>query len=100
MPTKTKPEWKETGGGNRILRFDDFYVSYNPNPSLNPGMALFAMFGDNTREETALKSDTGPEFFVLNGDFRADYEACDTYEQALAVYQKHKAEHRSQWSMD
>lgn len=88
-------KWKSGGARNEILSGDGYYVSYNGNPG--GGIAMFA--GDDGAE-TALN--VGGNFYILNGDFRAEYEAAfDAGADAmLAVYAKHKAEHRSSWSED
>ena len=84
---------------------EEFYIAYNPNMG---NMGIFA--SDNGQVETSLvkrKSTTlvdtiSDEFFILNGDFREQYENlvdkgfCACYR----FYRDHKKEHGSSWSSD
>jgi len=101
--------WEETGAGNEVLRGEGFFVSYRGSMHEPTGMlgalnALGGVFGLETKsEETALcRPNETAKYLVLNGDFREEYEAAVPKGLAacLAVYEKHKAECRSDWSMD
>jgi hypothetical protein len=104
-------EWKATGSGNLTLAGEGFYISFRgdarkggpENPLLEVTNTLGGIFGINTGEtETALHvrgSDQG--WRILNGDFRAEYEAAyPSLEACIAVYEKHKNDCRSDWSTD
>lgn len=53
-----------------MLEYGDFDISYQPNPNAT-GVKHFA--ADNESDETALIKDG--YFFILNGDFRKQYES-------------------------
>jgi hypothetical protein len=82
--------------GNSILEGDGFHISYNPSTLMD--IPVFA--GDGSGEETALCVDD--KFYILNGDFRKEYEKA--FEKGLAacvkVFQKHEHEYKSSWSND
>lgn len=61
------PEW-ENNRDNEVLKFVDFYISYNPDPCA--GMGIFE--SDNGSDETAICYKD--KFYILNGDFRATYK--------------------------
>jgi len=82
-----------TGMGNEILQGDGFHVSFNANPG--SGISLFQ--SDAGSAETALCA--GGEFFILNGDFRKEYEAIvDQGLTACLDFFKSKSELKSSWS--
>lgn len=85
---------KNKYGANFILNGEDFHISYNPCPG--EGIPIF--MADNGGDETALVKDG--EFFILNGDFRGEYEkAIDKgYDACFAVYENHREECESSWS--
>lgn len=58
------------------------------------------MFSDHPAgdEETALIMDG--EYYVLNGDFRKQYEKLSTKKEAKAFYDRNRKEHGSAWSTD
>ena len=102
---------------NTLLHGDGFYISYNPNTSRHPDKVkaaaadliadlLFLIDGQkrtNTEPETALMLDgRGTPSRILVGDFRAEYEQAigEGFAACLAVYEKHRAAHRSPWSTD
>lgn len=90
-------EWKlhrgMFGGGNYVAEFDGFAVSYNPDT--DAGLSIFA--GDGS-DETALM--IGGKYFILNGDFRKDYErlALRGAEACLAFFHEKEAAHGSSWT--
>ncbi len=87
---------RNPSGTNEVLDGTaDFYISYNPAPW--GGDALLR--SDNCQAETMLY--LHGLWLGLNGDFRAEYEEVfpDQY-ACLAIYEKHKVDHRSSWSTD
>lgn len=84
---------------NFILEGNGFFLSYNP--SLCDGMAFFSP--DTLLEETALvdTSTDDYKYFILNGDFREEYESvvAEGFEACFGVYTKHNDKHSS-WSSD
>lgn len=92
-----KIEWKALPGAeNMVLDGDGFYISYNPSPC-----SLISMFRSDTGgAETALCV-TEREYYILNGDFRKEYEeAFPDLQECQEVYEKLKGEYRSSWSGD
>lgn len=96
--------WKETPGGNEILQHEkgDYFISYRGDTSAPLGISFFA--GDNHSDETALVLITpiGHQYMILNGDFRKQYEEVfdQGYNACKAIFDTHKAEHKSSWSDD
>ena len=73
-------KWKKLNN-NFLLQFDGFYISYNPDTTeghrfTDLGNTLLAIGGSKEKlkdgEETALIKEN--EFYILNGDFRNEYE--------------------------
>jgi hypothetical protein len=106
---------------NIIRRLSDYgFLSFNPKTGYNPDgsaqddMEVFTDIANNLLkllddellpvrnggEETALVDNRGDrnQFRILDGDFRYEFAKADTFAQALAVYNEHKAKHRSNWS--
>ena len=96
--------WQENhgmfGGVNYLLEGDDpnFFISYNPNPGC--GISIFG--SDDESAETALvvRNKGSYRYFILNGDFRHEYEKVldSGLAACMAVYDKNKAEHDSSWT--
>jgi hypothetical protein len=92
------------GGGNYILRPLNeealYVVSYQPRQECAPGISFF---NSETRDgETALVDyKNGATFYILNGDFRKEYESVidGGFEACLRVY-KSNLDKRSSWSSD
>jgi len=66
-----KLNWKCVGGlsNNKTLNFDGFYISF----ATGSGLSTLSIFSsDSGSSETALCVED--KFFILNGDFREDYE--------------------------
>jgi len=102
---------------NEVLKMKDFYISYNPDTNASKaGLgAAWNSFGsligvlvrkeleDDGRAETALVkiSSKGNTFYILNGDFRKEYEklALKGFAACLKFY-KSKPQFRSNWSTD
>ena len=94
--------WTITGHGNVVLETDNLRVSYNPNTQPHPFVDGFLapLLGQQSSglEETALKIDD--VWYILNGDFRAEYEqAFPDPIACLDVYHRN-IQHRSNWSTD
>ncbi len=69
---KISENWQVTEQGNVILEREGFYISYNS--MVDTYSATIPCFtSDEGMDETALCSNRG--FFILNGDFRQNYEA-------------------------
>lgn len=83
------------GSGNCVLRYPEFYISYNRNPG--SGFSSFRADGGAGDETALVKND---KFFILNGDFRAEYEtlASQGFDACHAFFEKTKAAHGSSWT--
>ncbi len=96
MADTKKATWQSSGriSGNKVLETDDFYLSY----TTGSGMTIIPMFGsDEGSDETALVVDG--KFYILNGDFRREYEALvpKGVDACMAFFKKHKSQ-ASSWS--
>lgn len=82
-------------GVNYVLDLDGFHISFNERPG--GGFAFFE--SDDGGAETALVK--GDDFFILNGDFRADYErlADGGFPDCYTFYLQN-TDARSLWSDD
>ena len=114
MSMKWEPPFD--GASNQIIQGKGFYLSYNPSAGKRLfEEALAAIVSVISGEEygsgvgeTALHVDEYDEYlggscwFILNGDFRDEYAAAfpGGLPAVLAVYAKHKAASRSNWSTD
>lgn len=87
----------ENMGYNSILRKGDNFISYNPNPTNMLGLPCYD--GDGG-PETALYEKSSDKFFILNGDFRKEYEEAPNWSLCMNIYNKYKGEKRSSWSTD
>jgi len=107
---KSKIKWKsQKGFPNLILQRTNFYISYNPcirdcifDKILTTVTTIKPRIG---KSETALvipakeKSIIPQEFFILNGDFRKEYEACgDNQKKCMKVYTNNKKKYDSDFS--
>lgn len=84
--------WIERQDGYGCYKnFENYYVSYNPmnDPWMN------AIGFTNGTPETALCIDG--EYYILEGDWREQYDACKTLEEALQLYRDNR-EHSNFWS--
>lgn len=95
--------WKQNSvgimdDGNEVLDAEGFYISYNPRPCFF--MPCFR--SDNGGAETALcdQRDKRTKFYILNGDFRKQYEKLvpNGFEACKAFYDKKKKRYGSSWS--
>lgn len=92
------------GFPNQLLKGKGFYLSYNPATGAgNPtAILLSSLLGqENGKEETALRNESTGIWYILNGDFRKQYEevVSNGFDACLAVY-KENIQHRSEWSTD
>lgn len=96
MPNK-KLKWK-IQEMNHLLRVNkDFYISFNPNTHSVIGISAFD--GDNGGcPETALCR--GNDFFILNGDYRKEYEKVISkgFNACKKIFDKFKKDNQSSWS--
>ena len=100
--TGMKYQWEDGGSlaGNVVLHGDGFTISYAKGANLSM-VSFFA--SDGTADETALivprTGKDGDDFFILNGDFRQEYEvlAPKGLTACLEFYRQHKS-HHSSWS--
>lgn len=81
---------------NYILDFPDFYISYNPD-TRHPLMPFFN--GENIDETALTKKGDRNEFYILNGDFRKEYEkiAPKGYSACKRFFNSKKKEFGSSW---
>lgn len=83
---------------NEVLEGKDFYISYNS----CPGTGILMFMADNGGDETALVDirDGKSTFYILNGDFRKEYEKAFSggFKKCFIVYSKHKKAANSSWS--
>lgn len=81
---------------NMVLEGDNFYISYNENPG--GGISVFQ--NSNGSDETALCK--GDMFYILNGDFRAQYERliAKGFDTCYDFYKKNKKKYGCEWSSD
>ena len=100
--------WKKVvGGNNYILSEGTFYISYNPNTANDMMSRFFTQLANSSGrnvqdgEETALTDTIKDKWFILEGDFRKEYEEAfpKGLEACMEVYKKNIAK-RSEWSND
>ena len=88
---------EHTLSGNLILEAKDFYISY----ICSLGMVRMGDLGsEDGGPETALMDEEGGNCYVLNGDFRKEYEKLVPlgFDECLKFYNKQKGFSRSSWS--
>lgn len=99
---KPAPVWRQGGiGGNVIADFDGFQVSFLADAQMGGGPLALASalrgFSGDDESETALIVDGC--YYILNGDFRAEYEALASQGVAACIeFFKSKPELHSSWS--
>lgn len=92
--------WEETSSGTFLLRKEGFYISYNPSVE-STFLINQELFDEDTDiEETALYIHQTGQYLILNGDFRNDYEPCQTLDECLDIYHKYAPLYKSKWSME
>lgn len=98
MPDTIKAhQWKDnpasiTGSYNTVLMGDEFYISFMSDRSANTGI-----FASEEGTETALCS--RGNFFILNGDWREQYEAVvdQGFDACKAIFDANQ-DKKSSWS--
>ena len=88
--------WIKREAGNIVLRGKGFFISFrNGMLPVPAGLAFFA--SDDGKHETALVKDG--QFFILNGDYRQDYEKLidSGWTSCKEFFDKH-SNHKSSWS--
>lgn len=83
-----------------FLQGEGFYISYNPR-CVDFGMSIFG--GGEITEETALiKEGEHNIYYILNGDWRKQYEKLFSlgFNACYEFYLKNKKKHGSKWSSD
>ena len=94
-----KIEWTKRCGKNILLYSQDkiFFISYN---STNNVVMPTSWQFDNGSDETVLYSDG--EHFILNGDFRSDYEKIidKGFDTCMQFYLSKRDKHISSHSSD
>jgi len=89
--------------GNYLLFGNGYVVSYNPSTKYtfeqerikNP---KFRFPLDEDSKETALYIKESKTYLILNGDFREEYEECNSLKDCMAVYKQHVRIFGSQYS--
>lgn len=85
------------GNHNYVLGNDEFYLSFQPAQEIAPGLPSFD--AETDKGETALCLNTPRVWYILNGDFRKQYE--DAFPQGLEACKKvffDNIKHKSNWS--
>lgn len=107
MNQKNKPisDWLVTESGVYLLFGEGYNISYNPSTIYTFNRRrmkdpLFQFEEDVDTEETALYLQSQDCYLILDGDFRKEYEACNSLRECLIVYKRHAPYHRSRHSMD
>lgn len=97
-------------GQNELLQGDDFYVSFLPGDrerselltQVEEMAALLSCDSSLTvrQAETALRKKGDSAWYILNGDFRKEYEGLveQGWEACLAFYHSQEEDFRSPWS--
>lgn len=106
-----RTKWKKIEGkNNEVLSTSWGWVSYNKDTSVGHGgdnalgldtTKLLNMIGENVKdgEETALYIRSENIWYILEGDFRKEYEeAFPSRVKCMAVFNKHKVKHYSNYS--
>lgn len=92
--------WQETESGTFILQKEHYYISYNPSVESTFLINQELYDEDTDNEETALYIQETGQYLILNGDFRNEYESCQTLDECLLIYHKYAPLYKSKWSMD
>lgn len=92
--------WEATPQGTFILRGIGYFISYNPSVESTFLINQELYDEDTDCEETALSIQETGQYLILNGDFRNEYESCQTLDECLLIYHKYAPLYKSKWSMD
>lgn len=91
--------WLYNENGNYILYGDGYFISYNPSTKYtfqrNRKGARYRAEPDC--EETALYISETNSWLVLNGDFRREYEICETIGQCKTTFRRYAPRYRSKF---
>lgn len=100
---KENKKWEKLSS-NYVLKGKGYYISYNPCIEPNPfdeGLGLLGVAESRIGlDETALRDEKNNIWYILNGDFRKEYEKCRSLKECIKVYSKNKKLHRSDFSTD
>lgn len=86
--------WERQSRGNFIMRRDGYCVSYNPDIQASVNISSFGFLNylldrdSISNIETALIIDN--KYYILNGDWRTNYQELNTVKQALDFYSSKK----------
>lgn len=88
-------KWESTAMGNVILDCKTFFISYNPYPCIHTPFA-----SDDNSDETALVDKNGYKYYILNGDFRKQYEKLvdKGFDACKKFYDSKKGKYNSSWT--
>ena len=86
-------KWKKLGAGNLVLDLGKYYISFND--FCVPVMLRIFKSDDNRSETALIKND---KYYILNGDFRKDYEKFKTFKECKKFFDSKKDEFQSNWS--
>lgn len=101
-----KKQWEDLGT-NQILSYKNFYISYNPDTQAAAADHPFgfvqhlgeALGLEHSGEETAIYDKKTQRFYILNGDFRKEYEKIGgNLKKCLEFYNSKEEEFGSNWS--
>lgn len=96
--------WEITEYGSFILHRENFMISYNPSTEtsfIKQGYEnINELYDLQDTEETAVYIRETGQYLILNGDFRNEYEQCETLQECLEIYNRESPLYRSKWSMD
>lgn len=82
----------------------EFHLSYNGCIGDNIFDRVLVKLGEAKdrigKDETALHDEVTDMWYILNGDFRKQYEACTSFKQLMDVYTYYRPKYRSDFSTD
>ena len=102
MKKPMKMKWEKMPLGNSIMRKDGWKISFNPDTGLSARLSAVGFLNDLrvgkriTKIETALI--IGDEYYILNSDWRSNYETLSTVEEAMSFYRSKEKDFGSDWS--
>ena len=103
--SSTEKYWQVTQSGVHILWGIGYRISFNPSTAYTfnhykIGNSNHQSNKSGDTKETALYIQKYDCYFVLNGDFRVEFEACKNLTECLSLFEHLAPKHRSKWSMD
>jgi len=95
--------WLLSDSGVYMLIGNGYRITYNPSTiyTLNKQKIkdpLFKFDQDEDTEETSLYINATDSYLILEGDFRKEYQKCDTVEQCKNVFKIYEPWYRSKYS--